>query len=136
MKRIIFIGAVLLLFIGGVFTFSKSDEPGETLSMETIQSDIGSTGQLVDVRTPEEYSAGHIDGAGNLSLQSIESGTMPSVEKSEPVYLYCRSGNRSAQAASLLKQAGYTDVHDLGAMTSVQSLGGTISKVPTQAKSE
>lgn len=136
MKKIVSIGGVLLLVVGGIFVFSKPDEPGQTLSMQSIRSDIGTTGQLIDVRTPEEYSAGHIDGAGNLSLQSIESGTMPSVEKSEPVYLYCRSGNRSAQAASLLKQAGYTDVHDLGAMTSVQSLGGTISKVPTQAKSE
>lgn len=136
MNKLLFVGGALLLIVGGIFTFSKPDEPGQTLSMETIRSDIGSTGQLIDVRTSEEYSAGHIDGAVNLSLQSIESGTLPTVEKDQPIYLYCRSGNRSAQAASLLKQAGYTDVHDLGAMTSVQSLGGTISTVPSQSKYE
>jgi|JI10StandDraft_1071094.scaffolds.fasta_scaffold177518_2 rhodanese-related sulfurtransferase len=133
MTKLLSIGITLLLVVGGIFIFSKPDEPGQTLSMQSIRSDIGTTGQLIDVRTPEEYNAGHIDGAVNLPLQSIESGTLPSVEKDEPIYLYCRSGNRSAQATLLLKQAGYTDIQDLGAMTSVQSLGGSISKALSKA---
>lgn len=69
---------------------------------------------LLDVRTPEEFRAGHIPGSRNLPLQELE--TAPSVIEHEnvPLYLYCRSGNRSAQAAAILRSMGYTNVKDLG----------------------
>jgi rhodanese-related sulfurtransferase len=68
---------------------------------------------LVDVRTPEEFSAGYIPGAININLQELQQklGRIPT---DKPVIVYCRSGNRSAFAANILKQAGYTEVYDLG----------------------
>ena len=68
---------------------------------------------LVDVRTPEEFSGGYIPGAININLQELQQ-KLSRIPKDQPVIVYCRSGNRSAFAANILKQAGYTEVYDLG----------------------
>lgn len=68
---------------------------------------------LVDVRTPEEFSAGYIPGAININLQELQQ-KLSRIPTDKPVIVYCRSGNRSAFAANILKQAGYTEVYDLG----------------------
>lgn len=70
---------------------------------------------LLDVRTPEEYADGHIPGAKNLPLQSIGK-TQPSMlpDTAQRVYVYCRSGQRSRQAARRLVKLGYTDVVNIG----------------------
>ena len=58
-------------------------------------------------------------------LQTIEAGQFPEVEKTNKIYVYCRSGNRSAQAEKLLKDQGYSNIVDLGAMSDVIALGAT-----------
>lgn len=65
--------------------------------------------QLVDVREFSEWNAGHIAGAVLLPLSELERAkTVPAtVAKDKPVYLYCRSGRRSAIAAGILKKQGY-----------------------------
>lgn len=68
---------------------------------------------LVDVRTPEEFSGGYIPGAININLQELQQ-KLSRIPTDKPVVVYCRSGNRSAFAANILKQAGYTEVYDLG----------------------
>lgn len=68
---------------------------------------------LVDVRTPEEFNGGYIPGAININLQELQQ-KLSRIPKDKPVIVYCRSGNRSAFAANILKQAGYTEVYDLG----------------------
>ncbi len=68
---------------------------------------------LVDVRTAEEFKSGYIPGAINISLQELNQ-KMNKIPKDKPVVVYCRSGNRSAHAAQVLLQAGYTEVLDLG----------------------
>ena len=68
---------------------------------------------LGDVRTLEEFSGGYIPGALNISLQELQQ-KLNRIPKDKPVIVYCRSGNRSAYAANILKQAGYTEVYDLG----------------------
>jgi phage shock protein E len=71
---------------------------------------------LLDVRTPEEFAEGHIAGAINIPLDELE-GRLSEVPTDAPVVVYCRTGARSAQAASLLEDAGYTQIHDLGGIT-------------------
>ena len=65
---------------------------------------------LIDVRTAEEFEQGHIAGAVNYDFYASEFVQMVSqnVEKDKPLALYCRSGRRSAEAAKLLNEAGYT----------------------------
>ena len=63
---------------------------------------------LLDVRTPDEYAAGHIPGSVNHPLERLRDydGDM-----SKPIYAYCRSGARSARAVALLQQMDYEAVN-------------------------
>ena len=92
-----------------------------------IQSKIKDGAQLLDVRTAEEFDSGHFAGAINLDVEDIIAGKLPEAAKHTQLYVYCRSGNRSAQAVSLLKQAGFTNITDLGGLTDVESIGGTLT---------
>lgn len=69
---------------------------------------------LLDVRTPEEFADGHIDGARNLPIDRLdgELGTLP---RDKTIVVYCASGARSNAAAQTLHGAGF-DVRDLGRM--------------------
>ena len=73
---------------------------------------------LLDVRTPEEYAEGHIVGSKNIPLQSIEKTESVIRDKSTPLFVHCRSGARSAQATSILKRMGYTNIEDIGGIMS------------------
>lgn len=133
MNRIMLVVIVAILGLGGLFMVAQNGAETSapapnipTLSMQTIRDDVSNGGQLIDVRTAEEYAAGHIDGAVNVSLQDIQAGTIPTAAKDKPVYVYCRSGSRSNQASAALKSAGYQNIIDLGAITRVQSIGGEI----------
>lgn len=63
--------------------------------------------QFVDVRTAEEYSGGHAARAINIPLDTL-SANLDKLEKNEPVYLICRTDNRSRQAAQILIDAGFS----------------------------
>lgn len=70
---------------------------------------------LLDVRTPQEFASGHIQGAVNISVETLAS-RLNEVPNGQPIVVYCRSGNRSAQASQILAQAGYTNIYDLGGL--------------------
>jgi phage shock protein E len=70
---------------------------------------------LVDVRTPEEYAAKHIDGAINVPVDDIAAHDFGGKDK--PIVLYCMHGQRSDHAGEILKSSGYTNVHVLGPMS-------------------
>jgi phage shock protein E len=72
---------------------------------------------LIDVRTPAEFASGHIEGARNIPVSEIGARADEVGDKDAPVVVYCRSGARSANATSALERAGFTQVHDLGAMS-------------------
>lgn len=70
---------------------------------------------LVDVRTEEEYAEGHIEGALLLPLDQLETLSEEQLpDKDATILVYCRSGNRSAQASALLVELGYTQIYDFG----------------------
>jgi len=74
----------------------------------------GNNVQLIDVRTPKEFTHEHIKGAININYYKKElfKNEMAKLDKSKPVYVYCRSGVRSNKSAKILKNAGYK-VYDL-----------------------
>jgi len=72
---------------------------------------------ILDVRSPAEFASGHVDGAVNIPVDVLGSRLAQLGPKTRPVVLYCRSGARSAAAASMLKQAGYSEIADVGAMS-------------------
>lgn len=70
--------------------------------------------QLIDVRTPEEYNEGYLKNAKNINFYDANfMEKMESLDKSKPVYVYCKSGGRSGKAATKLKKAGFSKVYDL-----------------------
>ena len=69
---------------------------------------------LLDVRSWEEYAGGHIDDAVNLPLPDLEKIVYQFTDKTVPVFVYCRSGVRSATAAQTLQNLGYQDIRDIG----------------------
>ncbi len=71
--------------------------------------------QLVDVRTPREFRAGHIDGAKNIDFfqRAGFNDAFSKMDKNQPVYLYCQSGSRSQKAARRLVKMGFHQVYDL-----------------------
>lgn len=132
MKRILIIlAAVVGLVVSMTLLLPKqhTKEATTELTFAMIEKDIENGAKLYDVRTAEEYEEGHFENAINWSLQELEAGTLPDVAKSTKIYLYCRSGNRSAQATSILKEAGFTDITDLGGLNDVKAMGGQLSTV-------
>lgn len=71
--------------------------------------------QLVDVRTPEEFATGHIDGARLLSwgARDFKDRVQAELDPKRPVLLICRSGRRSAAASKAMKNLGFTTIADL-----------------------
>lgn len=72
--------------------------------------------RLLDVRTRQEYEAGHVEGALLIPYDEVEARAAEVGPPGEPVVVYCRSGRRSAIAAKTLRKLGFTQVHDLGPM--------------------
>ena len=69
---------------------------------------------LLDVRTPAEYMEKRIPGSINLPLDEIGKIKFKVTDPNTPIYLYCRSGNRSHTALGVLQKLGYTHVFDIG----------------------
>ena len=69
---------------------------------------------ILDVRTPEEFASGHIEGALNIDFNSGDfANEITRLNPSENYAIYCRSGSRSGQAASIMHKAGFHDVSNL-----------------------
>jgi len=88
-----------------------SDSAG-TSSKTTIPADV----VLMDVRTPAEYSTQHLEGAINVDWDNsaVFADTIATMDKGKTYFVYCRSGNRSAQAKAAMDTLGFTNVIDLG----------------------
>ena len=70
---------------------------------------------ILDVRTAEEYSEKHIPGAINIPNETIGADDIPELpDKDQLILIYCRSGNRSKQAADKLVKLGYTNIMEFG----------------------
>ena len=79
--------------------------------------------QLVDVRTPEEFSEGHLENAINIDVTADDfDAKVVGLDKEKPVMVYCKSGGRSARASARLKELGFKNISDLeGGITNWKS---------------
>ena len=123
MKRnSLFVGVLALM---AIFIFVLTSEKDEVtrIDVETLQNKLENEEiTLLDVREVSEYEGGHIEGAVNAPLSSLDANQL-SYPKDKPIYVICRSGNRSAQAASQLQDAGYTEIYDVsGGMMAWESI--------------
>jgi phage shock protein E len=124
---VIIIGVLVIMGIGFFVVNGNSSSSGSN-NKSSQQVSIQANAVIYDVRTPQEFADSHAGGALNLPLQNLQQGAMPNVEKDSPVYVYCRSGSRSAQAATILKNAGYTNVVNIGGLNDIDTYGLTLTK--------
>lgn len=93
---------------GSSDTASSSDT--SIVSLELVPA-----GNVIDVRTAAEFAEGHVQGARNLDIQNGDfEAALVNLDKSLSYSVYCRSGNRSAAAVEIMRNAGFTNVVDLG----------------------
>jgi len=83
----------------------------------------GVKSMIIDVRTVEEWKAGHLASAQHLQLELLASNISElATDKDQPIYLYCRSGNRSGQAKTILEALGYSQVTNAGGLRDASEL--------------
>ena len=91
----------------------KTKQLVELISPKDLNAKLGDI-QLIDIRTPAEYSGGYIKGAVNINFFDRNfMDQMSKLNKEKEIYIYCRSGNRTGKAASRLKDQGFSKIYDL-----------------------
>jgi LPXTG-site transpeptidase (sortase) family protein len=97
----------------------EETQAGEITSVENISVEeiyeIMTGGEdyiLLDVRTPEEFSEGHLEGAVHIPVNELE-GRLAELSKDKPIIVYCKSGGRSSTAANLLVENGFTQIYNM-----------------------
>lgn len=121
--RLTLAGAMVALAALGVAGCSSTAaESSSSTSPATIQT-AGAT--IIDVRTPQEYADGHLEGATNIDVSAPTFATaIATLPKSGSYVVYCRSGNRSATATQEMTAAGFTNVTDAGGLQEAEAATG------------
>ncbi|OIK11756.1 rhodanese-like domain-containing protein [Bacillus sp. MUM 116] len=102
---------IVAVAIYAVFTYFYQKKIAKTVSEEEFRAGYRKA-QLIDVREPNEFDAGHILGARNIPMSQMRM-RMKEIRPDMPVYLYCQSGMRSGRAAQFLYRKGYKDLTQL-----------------------
>ena len=116
-KTLIFTVILGLLTIWGCNRKNSKEFNYVSISMEEAKSRLETEKGyiLVDVRTPEEYSEGHIPGAINIPNEIISDSEPEELpDKKQLIFVYCRSGRRSKEAAGKLVKMGYENIVEIG----------------------
>ena len=101
-----------ILNILALTALGKNQENSDDVEANNIENLVKNKEFLLDVREEYEYQEGHIKGAVNLPLREILS-QKDSLPKDKDIYVYCRSGHRSADAVNFLKSLGFEKVHNI-----------------------
>ncbi|MFE3870931.1 thioredoxin domain-containing protein [Flavobacterium sp. ZS1P70] len=111
--RLIFL---LLISFAVLSCNGQTSKKTKTIEPAAFAEKIAATpnAQILDVRTPEEFISGHIDNAANVNWNGTDFVTKAAAyDKTKPVFVYCKSGGRSKQAAAKLEELGFTTIYEL-----------------------
>ncbi len=118
--------ALITCLLGAVpASVAQTGKPSTELSVDAFKSAVAAgKARLVDVRTPAEYAAGHLQGSINIdwTADDYEAG-FAKLDKNMPVLLYCHSGGRSEQALEYLLEHGYQAQHMVGGFSAWKKAG-------------
>ena len=115
-SRVLVVAAAAMLVGACSGGESNSSEDAVVLQSDAI---------IIDVRTPEEFAAGHLEGAVLIDIKDASFDSKIAALDPDAAYIvYCRSGNRSAQAVERMRGAGIDDITDLGSLENASAKTG------------
>jgi|JI8StandDraft_1071087.scaffolds.fasta_scaffold07600_3 thioredoxin 1 len=134
--------SLLSVLLVTIFVISCSGEQSQSSPTTLAPTDFAGklralpTAPLIDVRTPGEYAGGHLQNALNIDWNGDSfDQQISALDKSKPVLVYCRSGSRSAAAASRMRSAGFKEVYELlGGIMKWSSAGLPVTTAPPAAR--
>jgi len=116
LSRVLVVAAAAML-VGAC----SGDESNSSEDAVVVQSDA----IIIDVRTPEEFAAGHLEGAVLIDIKDASFDSKIAALDPDAAYIvYCRSGNCSAQAVERMRGAGIDDITDLGSLENASAKTG------------
>lgn len=112
---------LIILFLTGLILSCQSPKQSEDISeghrlvspKEMKELKALDEVQFIDVRTVKEFREEHIKGAQNLVFDADFKDKIQQLDKSQPVAVYCRTGNRSHKCAKMLHEAGFNKIYEL-----------------------
>ncbi len=106
-----------IIFFTILYFANQSIGIAQVLSTDDFEKKYNETpnAQLVDVRTTGEYGGGHLPKSQNVDFRSADfTEKIQTLDKTKPTFVYCLSGGRSAEAANIMRQNGFTNVYEMG----------------------
>jgi rhodanese-related sulfurtransferase len=116
MKKLIFVFGLAMLFFTTACKEKSTAEEIKVISPQEVYDAVSNSKnlQLIDVRTQKEFGEDHLETAQNICVTDDDfKEKVAKLDKEEPVYLYCRSGKRSAKAAQIMKEMGFKEIYDM-----------------------
>lgn len=108
----------MALFTAIGLTFALTGCSGQNVDMTNVTA-------VIDVRTPDEFASGHLDGAINIDWQGADFTEKVAELDTNGVYvLYCRSGNRASQALDAMTSMGFSNLSNAGSVDNAASVTG------------
>jgi rhodanese-related sulfurtransferase len=129
MKKSVALAVAAIASVGLLAGCSSSNEATKKVDPVEFSEVIAQPGVIIlDVRTPEEFNAGHIANAININVaDSNFSSEVSKLDKNATVAVYCRSANRSAVATNEMAELGFTDMYDMqGGIIDWEAAGGPV----------
>ena len=129
MKKAVALAVAAIASVGLLAGCSSSNEATKKVDPVEFSEVIAQPDVIIlDVRTPEEFNAGHIANAININVaDSNFSSEVSKLDKNATVAVYCRSANRSAVATDQMAELGFTDMYDMqGGILDWEAAGGPV----------
>jgi len=131
MKKVVALAVAAIASVGLLAGCSSSNEAIKKVDPVEFSEVISQPDVIIlDVRTPDEFNAGHIANAININLEGSDfSSEVSKLDKNATVAVYCRSGNRSGVATEQMAELGFTDMYDMqGGIVDWEAAGGPVVK--------
>ncbi len=112
-RYLLFSGLYFLLGLLAACSNAQNKAGFEELNPQSFQAQLKShAGVLLDVRTPQEFAAGHIAQAKNIDYKDSNfRSALSKLDKDETYYVYCKAGVRSSKAGDMMQELGFTKVY-------------------------
>jgi phage shock protein E len=116
MKTTVKLMLFVLVTVLGISCNTKSQSQSEAIKVLTPTEfkEKSANQTIIDIRTPQEFNQGHIEGAVNINFyDSNFIDQIAKYDKNQPIFIYCRSGNRTSSASRKMADFGFTQINDL-----------------------